>query len=50
MLAYQLYKETFDERYEGFKMLEFPLLSLKNSSIALLLNSFLRKIDEITQC
>jgi len=36
------------ERYDELKMLEFSLFSLKTRSIALLLNSFLRKIEKIT--
>jgi len=36
------------QRYDGLKMLEFPLLFLKIRSIALLLNSLLRKAGEIT--
>jgi len=36
------------ERYDGIKMLEFLLFSLKVRSIALLFTSFLRKIGEIT--
>jgi len=35
------------ERYDGIKMLEFHLLSLKPRSIALLLTSVLRNIDEV---
>jgi hypothetical protein len=36
------------ERYDGLKMLEFPLFFLKVRSIALLLTLLLRKIDEST--
>jgi len=38
----------FHERYDRLKMLELLLLSLKTRSIAVLLNSFLRKTGEVT--
>jgi len=36
------------DRYDGLKMLEFSLTTLKNQSIALLFTSFLRKLRKIT--